>query len=189
MEVVDRIDSVILGFFTKISHWFQQVTGRTNFFLAYLFLTLWVMESLLRLLNYWFPLLSKTTDMLEVVFSAFFILTSAPISTRLNHADRSFSDVKPTFQLLYQRPIYRLMRVISAVACVIGMGLELFIVDVPVKKGVWFFDFYEKFSMFYITCYLYFVSVDPLPPGTSKIKQWLTAIRFAFSRPVPVTNR
>ena len=40
-----------------------------------------------------------------------------------------------------------------------------------------------------ITCSLFFLSCDPLPPGTSKIRQWLNSVRDAFTtlqQPVPI---
>ena len=59
MNILERIDALVLSFFAKISHKFQRTTGRTNFFLANICLTAFAMVVVVNIINYWFFVLNK----------------------------------------------------------------------------------------------------------------------------------
>ena len=67
MNFLERIDALILSFFTKISHKFQRLTGKTNFFLANIFLTLLAMFVAENVINFWFPILKTKTNIVYLL--------------------------------------------------------------------------------------------------------------------------
>ncbi|TSC74567.1 MAG: hypothetical protein G01um101444_253 [Parcubacteria group bacterium Gr01-1014_44] len=86
MNVLEWIDAKILSFFTKISHKFQRLTGRTNFFLANICLTVLAMQVVLRIVNYWFPVITQETTGFDLLFSfllACFISSDKKVQKKL----------------------------------------------------------------------------------------------------------
>ncbi|MDP3697218.1 MAG: hypothetical protein Q8R55_04290 [Candidatus Taylorbacteria bacterium] len=59
MNFLQRIDALILSLFTKVSHKFQILTGRTNYFLAHCCLTLVALSVSVTILGFFFPIAGK----------------------------------------------------------------------------------------------------------------------------------
>ncbi|MBP9822157.1 MAG: hypothetical protein KBC81_01780 [Candidatus Pacebacteria bacterium] len=184
MNIFEKVDAFILGYFTKFSHWFQCLTGRTNFFLAYVCLTIWIIDLFVRIGNYWWPLLEEKTTISEVFWHSLFILVSAANSSEIIKADRDPKDIRPSIQVWHISGPFFWLRLFSAAIALIISPVAIYEEINYSGKGVKFFEIYDDAYFFFVVGYYYFLAVDPLPPGTSKVRQWLNSIRMAFSRPV-----
>src|SRR3989344_4591652 len=95
MNIFERIDALILSFFTKISHRFQRLTGRTNFFLAKITIGLLGLSNIFFILNSFIPILNppKTNLLIGVVIGGFWIYVISKDWNKLKSAeDRSLSE-------------------------------------------------------------------------------------------------
>ena len=74
MDLIVRLDKIILSFFTKLAHSFQRLTGRTNYFLAKVFLFVLMTCVVIDVANYWFLFLGKyRTSILSLIFSSLLV--------------------------------------------------------------------------------------------------------------------
>ncbi len=199
-EVFELIDERILALFTKFSHWFQRLTGLTNFFLARIFLFLMVIETIVRILNYWFHLISRKTTITGVVVSSIMVLLSVLYLHYLHEADEQIyrdNPTKPLIQHLFESGSagYALVfvRVISVFIIVLTLPAHVWFsfFEKPEKNVVWALETYVNFGLTYFIAFVYFVLVDPLPPGKSKVRQWINDIQAGFQKrqPLPLEDR
>lgn len=190
MDFLQRIDAKILSFFTKISHKFQIMTGRTNFFLSNIFLTLFALNVTENIINYWFNILTRKTNIVSLLFSLFFVVLISRDKINLKKADDTLFDsdglsAKPRFSLSSNHIVRLIM---LAFACLSIISIYLIVIGVPPAKISRVFEiFHEMFPMI-LVCYYYFIEVTPLPPGKSKIKEWLESFGKVL-KPIPVRSR
>lgn len=74
LDAIIRLDDALLLFFTKISHRFQRLTGRTNFFLAKLCLYACIIGLLINIASYWVPLIVFKINLLEFIIAVLFVI-------------------------------------------------------------------------------------------------------------------
>jgi len=195
-EVFELIDKRILALFTKFSHWFQRLTGQTNFFLARVFLFLVVTEMIVRLLNYWLHFLSRKTTIIDVVVSPVLVLFSVIYLHCLHQADEQIyrdNTVKPFIQHLFESGsagsaiTMVFMRVLGMILIVLAlpMDVEDLLFRKLEKNVVWALEAYTSFGLAYFIVFIYFVLVDPLPPGKSKVRQWVESVSAGFRKTAP----
>lgn len=200
METLERIDERILALFTKFSHWFQRLTGWTNFFLARMILFLVVIELIVRALNYWFHFLSRRTTIDDIVVGSIMLLFSVIYLHYLHQADEQIycdNTVKPFIQQLFESGSAG-----SALVFVRVISVFLIVLTLPIligqsffekldKNVVWALEVYTRFGLAYFIAFLYFVLVDPLPPGKSKVREWVNDIQAGFQKrqPLPLEDR
>ncbi len=193
MNILERIDALILSLFTKISHKFQIMTGRTNYFLAKVSLTLLGFQTLLAAANYWFPIDNRPTTAYYII-SIFFVAVF--ISIDKNNCDKaeksSFVNqvsVKPKFfwNEVWIFPIIGVvLRIFFMVVIIFAIPKNfgrIFLVN-PLKSRV--FEALRELTLENLTCYWYLIQVTPLATGQSKIRQWVDSL---FLKPAPVRTR
>lgn len=190
MNFLEKLDNKILSFFTKISHKFQLLTGRTNFFLANICLTALALNAVLKIINYLFPILIMRTSGLDLLVMFLFVYLISNDKQKLKKADETAFDSngahsKTRFDL-NSNCAWRLIFLVTAiltlpVMCLIAVGVE------PVKTGRLFEIIGDSFAIT-ITCYFYFTEVIPLPPGKSKVREWLESFDKVLV-PIPIRNK
>lgn len=201
MKYAYALDAAILAWFTGISHQFQRLTGRTNFFLAKLCLCGASTSILVFVLNYWMPLLSVPSDLLFAIVMGIFLLY---FLVRMRHADQMeerSSRINEHIRLpedwmlrnefvpfpAYLTEIHQknaLARLGHLAFCTFFFILSLYI-DLVAPGGLLFFKLLKNI---YFPCMVasdYFMAVFPLPPGKSKIREWAESFAAGLKKLMP----
>ncbi len=180
---MEKLDKKILSFFTKISHGFQRLTGRTNFFLAKCSLILVAFGVLTGLANYYFPnLLAYEAGLYLAIMKILSISVLAlwyfPECDKAEAASLCSGTAKFFSSLIFNYK-WRLFGLFLALLEV-GISLPL---SINSPKGVIFFKVLDDVSSTAFLSFLYFAAVDPLPPCKSKIKKWLESFSVGLQKP------
>ncbi len=187
-ELLLKTDSSILRFFTKISHWFQRLTGLTNYFLAAICTIFVSLNLLMAIIAYWFSIFYRgRTDIVVVIMSVIQLIFWHYLYRQLMRADKSVISGQETIELepRFDDDVSVFMRIIiSFIICIL---ILLSLISPVAQMNPWeAATFYC--SMVCIFCFFYFAAVIPLPPGKSKIKEWATSISAFFARMLPATS-
>lgn len=174
MNILLAIDTLILALCTKFSHWLQRVTGRTNFFVAKIGFFVICLVVLVRIVNYWFPLLGYTEPLVMLFVYIILISIMTKLVYRCDDNEYRLYQGKTLYNITPSGYLYRMIWVFLSVADTVGLFFE-FSVQI-VLSG--FFNWGS-----FIT--VYFLAVTPLPPGISKIQKMLEKLTAAFRKPVP----
>lgn len=187
MNVFERIDTKILSLFTKFSHKIQIITGKTNFFLARLVIIIMGISVVFFVLNIFTPLSSTRADpLLGGLAGVFWIYAVSKDWNKLEQAENdSLSEVpaKTRFFIKGEDCFSRIL-----------WGFFSILFSRPLVNGIlhpkihWVIEIILHSFLFMITIYVYLTSVTPLPPGKSKVRQWLESFGQVL-KPVPVRSR
>ena len=152
--------------FERFGHWFQRLTGRTNFFLAALCDL--ANSALCVAFGFW------TSDIVYLIFSFFFL--SYSIGNLYREKSALGAESRRYMNPMKAVRFFKLMRVIYPLfGFFVSMGLS----------GTTGVGIAVIALLVWIAIYL--EACDPLPPGTSKIRQWLNSMKAALSaEPTPV---
>lgn len=175
------LDERILALFTKFSHWFQRLTGRTNYFLARCCVLISVLAVLLKILNWWFPILTGGTNSIQLTAGILVIVISARIIISVDMAEQivSSGDERKPVTEFESTP---LLRILLATMAWLNCGLLAFTwLTTPHLKS-WALDVFAESNILFVVFGMYFVAVTPLPPGTNKIREWLKEISAGFQK-------
>jgi hypothetical protein len=186
MKLIERIDSAFLKLFTKFSHWFQRLTGKTNFFLARICLVIVVLGSMIFVFNFWIPLLSHPTRPYDVFLSGLFIPMMVYVEAHLKKAEDDFGGnvaIKPIIQSAFIGSIFQVLRTLMMLLLILSTPWDIYSFFDGHLKGVWLFNLLHEMSYRCFASFYYFIAVDPLPPGKSRVRQWIELFRFGFSKP------
>lgn len=180
MKLIEQIDAKILSHLTKFSHWFQRLTGLSNYILAKICLMLSSVSMFLLAISHWFPKLQMGNSSFFAFLAPIYFLADLLMMSNL---DKAHSGLQASGSMAKNRYIAWLAsdpptRIFYITAGAYLVGEQYFF-----RSRLFFPLFGSSFFLFYGFA-RYFAAVDPLPPGTSKVRQWLTSIRMAFSRPV-----
>jgi hypothetical protein len=170
--VFEKIDSVILAFCTKLSHALQKATGLTNYFIANIGVALMAISCMFSIANYFHQIFAEKTNVVDAVVSSAVLFITVRFSYYCTQAHDQLvtgSNVKPTelMDLIIVWPCRFIL-----VLCVIG---DILLSALLYKPGFqWIFSRVSKISYpLGLAIFLYFIAVDPLPPGKSRVREWL----------------
>ncbi len=188
MGYIKKIDDFILGLFTKFSHWFQRLTGKTNFWLAYICLSLWVGDLFVMAFNYWIPLLHRPSQISDIFVSLVVSLISIRWVKLLDDAERQTmrgNDTLPKVSLIFNDRFMEIVRVAFVLMTAAYLPQDIYKFTHR-TRGVTFFIFYDRFLLgwFYVA-FLYFAVVRPMPPGKSRVKEWIDGLVGGFRKLQP----
>jgi uncharacterized integral membrane protein len=177
----DMVDEKILAQFTKVAHAFQRWTGRTTYTLAKVGVGLAAIEVMADCFNHFHQFLFvKTTGLgvfIDFILFVYLVWRSFLCTRAEDFAQSSSSNVKLVELLPYEDFQWRLVWTASFLFTVL---LSLFLlcdnqsfklVDAAVDSM-----FPLGIMMFY-----YFIAVNPLPPGTNKIGEWVKGLRRSLN--------
>lgn len=185
MRFVLWIDERILALFTKFSHWFQLLTGRTNYFLAkvclFLVMSAWVIEGI----NYWIPVLDEKTYVIEVVLFVVLFFGQVFLVKSLDRAEEDlFSGHKAKKWTGMETSVE--LRILWVGSVFLLVPAEFHRLTQPSVEGFWLFNFNDALWPIYLIFAFYFAAVNPLPPGKSRVRQFLETVQAGFRKLQPV---
>jgi hypothetical protein len=92
----------------------------------------------------------------------------------------SGSGTKPRLMKYFDRPLWRFLWLNFLV-----LDISIFLRSGLIHSRYWFLEFVVSvFFSFGLNIFYYFVAVDPLPPGKSKMRVWIES--FTHGKLVPV---
>lgn len=189
-----RLDEAVVAATRRLVHSWQHLTGQSPFVLIRCACLCIITSTLLHLTDYWFDILPNRTSALDVFICLISLALMLAYISGTHSADtawRNGSDALPWWMghaREHPIPLFRLTFFLISV--VLGTAMAYIVVAAPslvasYMKGyhagiVWL----ARVGTPAITAMLYLMAVDPLPPGRSKVAQWLAAFR---TRLMPAT--
>ncbi len=176
------VDDQLMLWCTRFAHWFQRLTSRTSFFLAKLGLGLCVWSLVGEVVNYWYPIFQEKTTIFGVVYRALLVLGFLYDSIQCNKVEENLYDGRVTLPawVIYQRVSHgRVWRLFAVGGTILVMTVAF--LDLVVLNHTWKVFWLERIREGYVpglTIYMYFIQVDPLPPGMSKVREWVESFGF-----------
>lgn len=187
MLLFNKLDQAILNFCTKFSHKLQRATGITCYFLARIGVALTAISVIADAINYFHQFLPGKTILFSVAVDGMILLSCFLRSVACQRGEESIGEsTKPSELLLYmQTGLWRLVWVVFLVVDLFTTATHVFGAKHQPFMGTFLQQvmFSLGLSLFY-----YFIAVDPLPPGTSKVREWLSNFGRVL-KPAYQTNR
>lgn len=169
MHPIRAIDGWILGQCTKFAHWFQRLTGRTNFFLAKNCRALCFMAVALQITNHFGKLYKGDETVMVVLFGPLILLQ---IMWEGWQCDKAEDHVLSGHQTL---PAYaRSMGTIAEwrIFIILWALSVFFLLHSDGRFAVLQYIDNHAFPLG-ASGFYYFAAVTPLPPGKSKVREWI----------------
>jgi hypothetical protein len=177
------IDSVVLNACTKFSHVMQRMVGLTNYFIAKIGIAIASTDLAVQLLNYLHQFLRTKTSLTLVLLEIILAIDFYGRTHQLTKAEEllwSGSEVMPHWVTRFRVRPWRLL------------WLGIFTMDIvwvgsiwPLRGPYWVPELVSKiFFSFGLVIFYYFIAVDPLPPGKSKVRAWVDNLRQGRLTPV-----
>lgn len=189
MYLFQFVDDAVLDFCTKVAHSFQRLTGRTNFFIAKIGITMASISVVINIMNYFHQILYDEGSMFWLVFSIIVLLSMFVLGSFLDKADElsqlSGERVKfPETSVPFRSCAARLMWILFSCTS------TLYTADMFFEHRFGIIDVVERIFLPYgALVYSYFIAVDPLPPLKSKIRQWMEKFSKVQREPTTVSVR
>jgi hypothetical protein len=172
-----NIDEYLLARCARFSHWFQRLTGRTNFFIAKVGTMITGMSVLVSLINYWIPLSKLPTSFFHWVPSLFLLWVMAKESKNCAENEKRLYSDRALRQMMPKNSVW-----IRMAALYFTILLGVFMV-----RYHSFFEILRYSTGIGVSVFFYFIAVTPLPPGHNKIGEFVKKLASRFRKPVPVS--
>jgi hypothetical protein len=173
IRLLIAIDARVLQRCTRIAHSVQRATGLTSFFIARCSAVWWFFSVLLSVLNYFHQIFNMPTSFTSVFL---FIPTGAMCiidGERAARLDREWREsmkaALPAWLLVWRSMHGPLVRMWVLTFC---CGLPPLLLHDWLIHASWL-ELACDSGLFGCLGYCYFMSVDPLPPGVSRVRAWL----------------
>lgn len=168
---MNKIDAAILRIATRLSHMLQRSCGVTNYFVAKVGVGISVFGILPEIVDYFHPFLRSRTSTVLLCLDLVVLVRAVDRSLACSRADEhlwTHAAVKPMELLQYtQSSFWRLMWVTFAVLDITHTSIRTAISHLSIADIMANTFFSGGLTIFY-----YFIAVDPLPPGTNKLREW-----------------
>jgi hypothetical protein len=167
-----RLDALLVQLATAVAHVVQRWTGRTSFFLAKCGLAVFGLKSLLELFNHFFPQPSLPGVGVGGVLTVLMVLTQIIMLDRADDALRQGATALPDWVLMARQGSSWWLRLLLVAATVLL---------IPKMVDEWTKSFalirvLDDCGAGGMTAFHYFVQVDPLPPGVSKVRAFFSSL-------------
>jgi len=182
--MVSKLDSFLLDLCTRFSHWLQRTTGLTNFFIAKIGVALVVLNMVVWLLNYLHRFLIEPTSTGTLFFVGPIVFFAIWRSLALAKAEeRLLSDTPAIDRMLMSSLALRLvwMFFLAQEGLIFGLSVKrMHHIVLEIFGGLgWSFG---------MVIFSYFVAVHPMPPGKSRLREFVDSIGLRKAIPVPAEN-
>jgi hypothetical protein len=184
-KFLEPTDSLILKLFTNISHKFQRLTGKTNFFLAKIATVIVGSAIFMDLINYWLHVFEPPPSLISVIINGGMLVWMFLLMSVCDIAEQnalSSERTKTDFGSLTREPWFRLLLAFNVFMIMIMLPRFY-----PVLTKTQFIAMLIR-SLGYIAMvsFCYLINVDPLPPSKSKIKEWIESFAAGFAKRIPI---
>ena|ERR1700733_13506346 len=168
MDLFVRLDRFILEqVFERFAHWFQRLTGKTNFWLAKLSRYVLVLSTVVDIV-----LRSMRDNVLDVAILVFFSVVFIPrfgmiireMESRPLRGVRNDAAISPIWMCA------RMLAVLFLASSQIILVADM-VYGVPFSRHVGEY-WLRQIEFLSYDCLFYFIACTPLPPGNSALKQW-----------------
>lgn len=164
-KILETADNKVLEVCTKSSHKLQKATGLTNYFVAKMGVGITSLSLTVDIVNFLHQFLPYKTPTSGLVLDGLCFLNMISNSIDCTKAEDRLDDIKPSFLFRYRNRYNRFL----------WWGFLIFdSIRFYFSHQYNFLNFArtEFFSVGLLIFY-YFIAVDPLPPGKSKIREWI----------------
>jgi hypothetical protein len=174
-------DNWILARCTTFAHWFQRLTGRTTYFIAKQGRFITFCSGVFNLADYFLKLSADRPSIINAALTAFVIVLLAHDGKLCDEADRHVQSGADTLP--------------KGIAASIRYGLfwRLLWISFTARytvKLIWVTE--HRLAVFTenvlwclgVVIFFYFVAVVPLPPGKSKVREWIESFQRGKLSPV-----
>jgi hypothetical protein len=177
-----QVDDWLISKSTKFAHWFQRLTGRTNFFLAKLGLLICGINVVLVIANYFTQFLAIRTPLFVTFIYTLVLFLLVGYTVKLDEADRSQQQSEERAKVSITSSSALIWRMYWLINLLLQCPIAILTFEptlVGILKEICSIGFFLGMVIFH-----YFIVVDPLPPRKSRIRQWVENISFGLSEPV-----
>lgn len=173
--MLEKLDNFILAGCTKFSHWFQRLTGRTNYFLAKIGLILTVASISVSVISYVLPILPIKRPLWFVFLLGLIAIFEIGRMTKLDKAEKNaMSSAEQT------KPFFNNTGKVDRMIWFFLSGWSIIVTSTVTPISV-FVIIDSCFFPVGLLIFHYFIEVNPLPPCKSKIKEFSESISAFFS--------
>lgn len=173
----EKADARLLSFYTRVSHKFQRIFGKTNFFLAKLCFSIAAFSAMTDVVNYWFPVLHGKGDIFLTIVGMFVVLTFFYAVIFSDQAEEEAQTGSRTLPY-----ITRILLKSSPIRLLFATGIWLEIGTVFTIPQINSYEILNRLYSLSLLSGIYFCLVTPLPPGTSKVAEWRESLAAAQKR-------
>ncbi len=175
-------DRFILRCCTRLAHSLQRMAGITSYLLVKNFAVLSLVVFALDVLNFFLPILSQPTDLLSLICLAGLLIMTFPQTisfiSEMNRVHDAFCRGEiPNIAIEKDQPNnpFAIVRVyLLTMQC---LRYWSFFWDLKSYPN-FFLEFFDRSFFLFVTLALYFMLVRPLPPGTTKVGEWIKGFRL-----------
>lgn len=174
MSLLERADNFLFAQATKFAHAVQRLTGLTTYFIAKLGVGVVAISIIIDILNYFYQFLTFKTYGWAAAVNLIGVVLVISWSRTLQKAEDCLGDaIKPAElgTLMVRGALWRKIYLFVFVMALIGYCVH------PGKFVVLQFWDSPGFPLGMLI-FTYFLAVDPLPPGRSKVREWLESLTF-----------
>jgi len=185
MRAIEVVDAKILDAFTRFSHRLQRFTGRTNFFFAKLCAFIVTLALVMDILNFYHQVLVMKTSLFVIVLDCMLCIIMFLLAISCDQAENTaMSSERAVHPLLVPDPF---SRIIFLVASVVSSFAFIFFVSFGLTRYP-ILEVIDRCFCPAFCAYEYFISVNPLPPGKSKVREWIDGFNAFFAKPEPAKD-
>ncbi len=188
MAFLHKVDDALLGLCTRVAHAFQMLTGKTNFFIAKVGITIAAATVVLDIGNHFYPILHREDSGVMIAFGLMIIPFFYQDAMHLDEVDRShLSEERVAVKGHTDRSSFlkRIVWLFFSGSDTLYVFLMLYWI-----KDYKLIDSLDSLGYTYGVCiFYYFAAVEPLRPQKSKIRQWVEKFSSAPPEPVPFGSK
>lgn len=199
VNILERIDERILELFTKFSHRFQRQTGRTNFFLAkvanaiLLVVAVITLQKLIETLSIPLNQFVYVILIFSHLFQVFFLFIALLMGSLcflgeyIESRKKSNENTANPNKLVIKETRLSSLRVICYIPVMIFLAYSL---ETHLTPGTSVYKFLISIyfqELLALVC-VYLLSINPLPPGKSKVRQWVDNFQAGFQKRQPLSS-
>jgi hypothetical protein len=173
---MDLLDTWIIARVTVFAHAFQRWTGRTCFWLAKCCLVVFVFVLMINVFDYFVPLLEARAGLVGLIINvpaSIFWMTQVKRLEDIDRHARSTAGTLPAWVLAHrQAPAWLRLGLVSLTILDLGLIVNYWVQG----HALWLLNTLDRSGMPAFMLAEYLIHVNPLPPGTSKVRQWITGM-------------
>jgi hypothetical protein len=172
------LDSRLMYFCTKVAHAFQRLTGRTNFFIAKIGITMGAVAFTIGVTNYFRQVLPHKGYLVSVIIG---LIALVVMTFDMMALDRADEQSQPSTERVMIPGITGRSRLWMRLAWFYFVCSDtIVLITAFVSLGVtlpWILEIAHSAGLSYgLFIFYYFIAVEPLKPQKGKIREWIESL-------------